>query len=255
MNQVSQGLVYLPINIKKEDYDSLRELYQYASENPDIIAINQTQPHKSNPVLKEILKGDKIPVNIDTLIKENGRNLQPYDLNGPSFVGWYKKEAGAFNGKSVVVLGVGGVGEPIARRIMQEKPKQMILVDVVSKECLAQELSKLGTVRYSRSLKELSLPVGDIVFLNCAGKEGASDETGVKEFLKGYSSPNNIFVDLRPHLEVDIVTYAKKKGWMAFTGHGMNARNDYALLTEIAKITGISIPDFETFKKNVAEAS
>jgi shikimate 5-dehydrogenase len=255
MNQVSPTLVYLPINIKKEDYASLRGLYQYANENPDVIAINQTQPHKSNPVLREFFKDTNIPINIDTLIKDRENKLRPYDLNGPSFVEWFKDEVSRFDGKSVVVLGVGGVGEPIARRIMQEGPKQMILVDVIPKEHLAHDLSKSGDVKYYKHLKDLTLPPGNIVFLNCAGKEGTSEETGADVFLTKYSLANNVFVDLRPQLEIDLVVYAKIEGWKAYTGHGMNARNDYTLLTKIAEVTGIKIPNFETFRKMVADAS
>lgn len=91
-------------------------------------------------------------------------------------------------------------------------------------------------------------------FLNCAGKEGVDDSL-VVEVLKKYGNQNNIFVDLRPHLDIDIVSHAKELGWTSYTGHGMNARNDYTLLTKIAEIINATPPDFSDFKELVAKAS
>ena len=45
--------IYLPVNIKKGDFDSIREVYKLAENEEQIVAINQTQPHKSNPVQKK----------------------------------------------------------------------------------------------------------------------------------------------------------------------------------------------------------
>ena len=53
MNQIDDRFIYLPVNIKKGDFDSIREVYRIAEKEERIIAINQIQPHKSNPVQKE----------------------------------------------------------------------------------------------------------------------------------------------------------------------------------------------------------
>ena len=58
-----------------------------------------------------------------------------------------------------------------------------------------------------------------------------------------------------PHLEIDIVNKAKNLGWKVYTGHGMNARNDYSLLTKISELIGIVPMSFNKFKKLVAKAS
>ena len=42
MNQIDNNFVYLPVNIKKEDWDSIREVYTLAKNDNRIIAINQT---------------------------------------------------------------------------------------------------------------------------------------------------------------------------------------------------------------------
>lgn len=253
MNQVIDELIYLPVNIKKGDIESLKKIYEIAESNELIIAINQTQPHKSNPVLKKMFKDDSIS-NVDALIKDKNGELVPYDLNGPSFVGWFKDEVSGFIGKCVLILGVGGVGEPIARKIILNRPSKLILVDVISKKKLCDELSKYGKVEHSSNLGEIRLDENEIIFINCAGKEGA-DESGTEELLKMFEGRGYVFVDLRPHHQIDIVDKARKMGWKAYTGYGMNARNDYTLLTKIAESIGITPMPFNEFKELVARIS
>ncbi|MCK5084273.1 MAG: hypothetical protein KAQ64_01295 [Candidatus Pacebacteria bacterium] len=253
MNQVIADLIYLPVNIKKDNNDSLKEIYRISESSEQIVAINQTQPHKSNSVLGKWLQDDSI-VNIDALIKDKNKKLVPYDLNGPSFVGWFKDEVGQFQEKCVILLGVGGVGEPIARKVIEEKPSKLILVDIVPKNELCAELSKKGIIEYASGLSEIKLNDNKIIFINCAGKEGV-DESGTNELLMKFKERGFIFVDLRPHLQIDIVEKATKLRWKAYTGHGMNARNDYSLLTKIAELIGIVLMPFDEFKKIVAKAS
>lgn len=63
-------------------------------------------------------------------------------------------------------------------------------------------------------------------------------------------------MDIRPHLDIEIVEEASQRGWDAHTGHGMNARNDYVLLQGIARqIPGATPPSFEEFQRLVARAS
>ncbi|MCK4592524.1 hypothetical protein KAT63_03765 [Candidatus Parcubacteria bacterium] len=253
MNQVIDNLIYLPVNIKKDDNDSLKEIYNISESSEQIVAINQTQPHKSNSVLKEWLRNNSVS-NIDALIKDKNKKLVPYDLNGPSFVGWFKDEVDQFQDECVILLGVGGVGEPIARKVIKEKPSKLILVDIVPKTELCAELSKEGTIEYASSLNEIKLNDKKIIFINCAGKEGVS-ESGTEKLLMKFFKKDYIFVDLRPHLQIDLVKKATKLGWKAYTGHGMNARNDYSLLTKIAELIGIISMPFDEFKELVAKAS
>lgn len=253
MNQVIANLIYLPVNIKKDDYDSLKEIYKISESSEQIVAINQTQPHKSNSVLRKWLQNSSI-TNIDTLIKDRNKKLAPYDLNGPSFISWFRSEVGQFQEKCVVLLGVGGVGEPIARKVIEEKPSKLILVDIVPKNELCVELTKKGIIEYASSLSEIKLNGKKIIFINCAGKEGVN-ESGINELLMKFKEKGCVFVDLRPHLQIDIVEKATKLGWKAYTGHGMNARNDYSLLTKIAELIGIIPISFDEFKELVAKAS
>ncbi len=189
------------------------------------------------------------------MIKDHNKKIQLFDLNGPSFVSWFKDETGFLEGKIVVVFGVGGIGEPIARRINAGKLTELVLVDIVAKDKLKDELSKIGKVIFLRSLKDLEISGHkNIVFINCDGKEGTGDSF-VVEVLEKYGNEGNIFVDLKPYLDIDIVSQAKELGWKSFTGHGMNARNDYTLLTKIAEIIKATPPGFIEFKELVAKAS
>jgi len=253
MNQVSDKLIYLPLNIQKNDFKSLKEIYSIAESNKQIIAINQTQPHKSNRILKEWLNDMSI-TNIDTLIKNQEYKLTPYDINGPSFVDWFIDEVSDFKNKLVIILGVGGVGEPIARKIIHEMPLQLLLIDILDKNELCSELANFGNVKYSSTLRAENLNANEIILINCAGKEG-SDESCVDEILKKYKNKNQIFVDLQPHLKIDIVEKAKQLGWKAYTGNGMNARNDYTLLKKICKVINEKPISFKKFKKLVDNAS
>lgn len=254
MNKIHKNLVYLPINIKKNDFESLKEIYDLSEQNNQIVAINQTQPHKSNSVLKEWFRNKTIPDNVDSLIKDQNNKLTCYDLNGPSFTDWFTEDVSTLKNRSVILFGVGGVGEPIARRIAKEGINSLYLIDINSKDNLAKELSNNTKVTYLEKLNEICLENDSFIFINCTGKEGGNDNSAV-EFLQKYKNMNNIFVDLRPQINIEIVNLAKNLGWDAYTGFGMNARNDYTLLKKISELINIKIPSFEEFKKLVEEAS
>lgn len=255
MNQIDKKFLYLPVNIKKGDMEAIREVYNIAEEDARIVAINQTQPHKSNAVQKEWFKGQRIPDNVDALIKDKYNKLQCYNLNGPSFASWFEDEVSNFSGNKVIVFGVGGVGEPIARIIANSDLECMYLIDIYSKEDLAKELSKNTNVEYVNNLSKVDFNTNSkLILINCAGKEGGDDKE-LKTVIKQLKNMNHIFVDLRPQLNIEIVNVAKEYGWDAYTGFGMNSRNDYVLLQKIQELTGIKIPSFKEFEKLVASAS
>lgn len=253
MNEISEDFAYLPVNVEKENLDFIKEIYDYSESCSQIFAINQTQPHKSNAVMKERFVNDKIK-NIDSLIKNDKGRLEPYNLNGFSFTSWFEDEVDKFYNKTVIVFGVGGVGEPIARRLSELNVRQLCLVDIYSKEKLVEELSNKTKVKYYKSLNNINIDDDNFILINCAGKEGL-DDGEIKKMIEEYSSSKNIFVDLRPQLDIEIVEYAKTKFWKAYTGFGMNSRNDYSLLELIKKYSGITIPSFKEFERLVESAS
>lgn len=260
MNQVLPHFLYVPVNIPKDDLDGLDVFFGAVQDRQDIPAVNITQPHKSSPVLRELYLGDaSSDINVDTLIRNSEGKLEPYDLNSTAFVEWFKDEVGQFQDKSVILVGVGGVGEPIAKKIAAEMPDSLLLVDVADKSDFASNLSETFRlpVTFATSLQatlESTLPE-DVIIINAAGKEGATNESELWELLQKGATRGS-FVDIRPHLDVEIVEEAKQNGWSAYTGHGMNARNDYVLLQGIARqISGATPPSFEAFQELVARAS
>lgn len=256
MNNLFDNLVYQPVDIEKDDYDSLRAVYELSESAPNIVAINQTQPHKSNPVLKEYFKDTKLPTNVDAIVKNENGDLLPYDLNGPSFMGWYKDKVGSFENKTVIVLGVGGVGEPLARAIIKENPHMIYMIDPTDKSDLVDELSTLGNVNYYPDIENINNEaLSDLVLINAAGKEGIDNQQLVEGFLQKFENQNYVFIDLRPHLNIPIVELAIELGWRGYTGHGMNARNDYVLVEKISKLIDVNPPSFVDFQNKVRDVS
>ena len=258
MNRVLPNFLYAPVDILRGEHVEIRAFFDDVRDKRNIVAVNITQPHKSNPVLmQEFSTFDGRPTNIDTLIRNKDGVLIPYDLNAPSFMGWYQDEVGDFNGKTVVLIGVGGVGEPIARRLAEARPTNLVLVDPADKSKLVSQLQKKTQVTYRSSLSGVALPENQtaVVVINAAGKEAASDNSGLYEWLQKAAQVKGIFIDMRPQLKIDIVQQANSLGWRGFTGHGMNARNDYILLEAIARVIGSNPPTFDKFKALVAKAS
>ncbi len=157
----------------------------------------------------------------------------------------------------VVVIGVGGVGEPIARRMARADVAGLVLVDPVDKSTIADRLSAETAVQYREALSNVVLDEihGGVVVINAAGREGALEDSGLYEWLEKITDKAGVFVDLRPHLRIKAVERARSLGWQGYTGHGMNVRNDYVLLEGITVVMGVSLPSFEEFKQLVAAAS
>lgn len=257
MNQALPSFLYVPVNIPKDDLERLNDFFNAVKDNSRIAAVNITQPHKSSPVVRRIFLGDEnTENNVDTLIRNDSGELQPYDLNAPSFVSWYKDEVGEFTGKDVVLVGVGGVGEPMAKAIAKENPNRLVLVDPTDKSYLAEQLQGQFEITYKTTISEVA-PNFDsgVVLINAAGKEGVGDSTGIDDFLENQTQNGSVFVDIRPQLAIEVVERAKQLGWQSYTGYGMNARNDYTLLSGIAKYMGVEPEPFTQFQAQVASAS
>ena len=83
---------------------------------------------------------------------------------------WFINEVSSFKDKTVILLGVGGVGEPIARSIAKEKLRLLYLVDINSKEYLVKELSSDVNVRYFKTLNQISQKGENLIFIVHARK-------------------------------------------------------------------------------------
>lgn len=248
MNQLWPDFIYAPIDIKKNDNESLIKVWKLAKQNPKIVAINVTQPHKSSPVILRMLGSSQ--QNVDTLVKNNSGSLRPLNLNGPSFISWLKSIVEDIAGFSYIILGVGGVGEPIARELATFKPRWIWLIDPKDKHAIAGELP---SSQYVSSLAQVELIEEPSILINSTGKEGAESHNDLLDVFKKYEQL--IYIDLRPQLSIPEVKMAKQLGLKAYTGYGMNTRNDYTLVEIIAKKIGKKPPSFQEFQRLVASAS
>lgn len=258
MNQVLPGFMYVPVNVPKGDHAGLTELFEAVANDPRVVAVNITQPHKSNAVVKAMFAGDEVSeANIDTLIRGSDGAFHPYDRDAPAFMDWYRHDVGAFTGKNVVMVGAGGAGEPIAKLIAAQAPARMILVDPSDKSALATRLNEHAPTDYYTSLASVSPDTlgSNLVVINAAGKQGVDAGSGLASMLSRFAEPGNVFVDIRPQLDLEIVKVADELGWNAHTGHGMNAWNDYVLVCAIAEQMGVEPLSFDEFRAKVAKAS
>jgi shikimate 5-dehydrogenase len=257
MNKSIPGFLYIPVNIKGGDTKELRAVYDIARENPNIIGINHTMPHRSNPVLRELFYRSEEGVgNMAVLVRNGEGELFPYDINGQAFVDGYiyDNKFGTFARKTVVMVGVGGAGESIAIEIAKRKPGEIILIDQKDKHGFIHSLGEVHT-RYYRTIDEFvtnGMVDGDLVVINASG----ADISDANPLQKIFVMREGIFVDIRAQLNLSTVeTAIHDFHWQAATGFAMNSRNDYVLLNRLAKIMTVEAPEFTKFRDYVAEAS
>ncbi len=248
MNSIDANILYLPVNVKKDDDEMLRNIYEFSLNNKQIVCINHTHPHKSNRVLRHLLDIGEGEFNADVVFKDGDRFV-PVDCNGPAFMEFYRNDVGEFTNKNVVILGVGGAGEIIARLISVCKPNCLYLVDIVDKNKLAIDLNKNVTTKYYDNIGKVSVDNNSIVVINCTGLDD-NGSLNLNEFLKNHSSNDNIFVDIRANI-TQAVLNASKYNWHSYTGFGMNYNNGYRILSKLCDFADIEPPSLEMFKKLV----
>lgn len=257
MNELWPELVYLPVNVPAGDLDELGRVYDLAVADEDqIVAVNHTAPHKSNPVLRDRFT---LADHADVLIRPFGDwEIVALDLNGPSFFGWLDQMyPPADRQKAVVVIvGVGGVGTPLARVFARQGCGALLLVEPRDISELKTELGSHVAVDWYRTLEEMPVewPHRPFLVVNCSGKEG-SGIPGIEQLFAGRRDFGDFFCDLRPQLELDTVRAAQAAGWQAYTGEPFNAANDFHLACQIAAAIGRPAPDFVAFRKRVRAAS
>jgi hypothetical protein len=143
----------------------------------------------------------------------------------------------------------------MAKHIAKQHPKQLTLIDPVDKRSLAESLAATPHLLICLQSRPLAT-CRQVPFLSMPPeKEGATEQSQLGTLLEKHTSPDNIFVDIRPQLEVEIVQKAKTFGWQSHTGHGMNARNDYELLLGITRNLHVDPMSFDDFERLVAAAS
>lgn len=172
---------------------------------------------------------------------------------------------GSLDNSEVVLWGVGGVGEPLAAALCKYPLSRLVLVDPHRDLPSLKErfpACEFPIDTYSDvNLDDLPFS-GKVVNINATGKDNPNSSdtpTTIVTYIEEYGKRNpssGVFLDLRPHLDVPLVSHAENSGWMeAYTGHGMNVVNDYALLDGICRYMEVPLPPYETFAEAVRAAS
>jgi|GEM_PF-5435537 len=256
MNQIGDGLAYLPMNIKGGDLETIEDVYRLMATSSQIIAINHTKPHKGNSRMEQFADQNS-PYIADVILKIDGKPTL-MNLNGTAFVDWCKKTLTGFKGKQVVLLGAGGSGGAIAEKIaLEESPKSLHLVDLLPKTELTNRLVGRGVpAKYFQKLTDFRLTSkrDDIVFANCSGMDGVNDPTTIS-FLEEHGAKDNSFVDIETDKKVKTVIAARNLGWRAADGVGMALTNDYKLVTLMNQFHQTGLLTFAQFKKLVDAAA
>lgn len=247
MNRFMRSCIYLPVNVSADDRRLLSSVYQLARKEPRIVGINHTAPHKNNAVLRRIFRLSRNVAVIDVVVRSRAKVFRPLQLNGPSFIRWYE-EVGSLRGRKVLVLGYGGAGEPIARAIALQRPSSIAVMEKRS-GVIPRNLSGISVIHLYNFAE---LPAGDWdVVVNATG----TVPMGLQTLLSQLSRRGRVFIDLRPNARVAIVTTARKMGWRAFTGVGMNIENDYELFRSLARVVSETPVSYQLFEQEVRKVS
>ena len=251
MNELWPSLIYLPLNIAANDLGELHRAYTFAEQAAAVIGINHTHPHKSNPVL--IRRYGKATA--DFLVRTPD-GLQPSDLGGPAFSGWLSSllSPAELAAAAVVIVGVGGIGTPIARSL-SGAVRSLTLIEPGDRSGLVTELCPTQPgLDWCRAIADLvALPSSPLLVINASGKEG-TDLAGLDRILAS-GCPDDRFLDLRPQISLATVDAARAAGWQADGGEGMNLRNDYAMVAALAASAGLPKIGFTHFAELVHRAS
>lgn len=252
MNWLWSNLLYVPVNIKNNDQDELLRVYETAASFGNVVFLNHTIPHKSNPVMRGLF-GD---VRGDYLAR-SGETFHIADGNGKAFVQMARELAGGeldFAEVAVVIVGVGGAGELSARAIIREQPKRLILVDIKDKSILGKELG----AEYYLGIDNIPDLSGEplVIIDSTAHFEDGVQRCVALELVEKYDAIDNVFIDYNMNTEIGAYRHLKSR-----TGVGKEyvVITNYVMVLEIinaAKSVGFELPFItkDVFAHKVAES-
>jgi shikimate 5-dehydrogenase len=247
VNRLLGSLIYVPVNVAAGDREGLREVYRYARAEPRVVAINHAQPHKSSPELRSLVGSSD---RVDFVAREGG-SFRGYDLNGPAFLGWLLTEMPSLDRAAVVLLGVGGAGEAIARAVAARGPAELVLVDPADRSELAASLAETVPTRYAAAPpQDTAAPQRAVVLVNAAGDAGSDAALGS---LAAWQADDRLFADLRVSPPRELLAEARRLGWRAHSGEGMNLHNDHRMLEKLAALAGEKPPTFAALARAAGE--
>lgn len=95
-----------------------------------IRGVNVTAPHKTEVMkyLDEIDKRARLLGSVNTVVNEDGR-LKGYNTDADGFYMSLEKNGISIKGKHVLMIGAGGVAEPVLIRFSEEKPASVTVIN------------------------------------------------------------------------------------------------------------------------------
>lgn len=252
MNWLWPNLLYVPLNIGKENCTGIGAVYRTALKHYNIVFFNHTIPHKSNPVMQEMFG----PGNGDYLIRKEKTFIMS-EGNGQAFVTMASQlmKNDDFTDVTVVLVGVGGAGTLAAKAIRREKnPKRLILVDIENKSGLAAELD----AEFFQKMDDLpDLSGQKLVTIDATAHfEKELQHSVFVDFVKDYDSPENVFIDYNMNTPAEAYQGLKTrcgvgKEYVAITNYIMAQK-----MIQGAASIGVTLPPIskETFDTTVAKS-
>ena len=245
MNCLWTNVIYVPVNIPKDNKEEMEEIYDIADANDNVIFINHTAPHKSNDTMRKRYNKENEDEFGDYLVKTDGR-FRIVDGNGKAFVKMseYMLDVKDFSDVTLIIIGVGGAGTLALRAVEKEKPKRIIMVDLQDKSELA---ALMGAEYYNDIFTDeiTGISESDRVVIMDATSHSVTrlGRSFAYDFIKKYDSPNNFFIDYNMRTKIDEYKDLKTKCAMG-TEYVMWTNFIMAkyILEAAAKI-GVEMPD------------
>ena len=239
MNDLWPNAIYVPCSIDPNDKEELERIYEIVDVYDNIVFINHTVPHKSNPIMLSRYG----PGRGDYLVKKDGK-FSIVEGNGDAFVVMSSDILGTddFSDVIIIIVGVGGAGELALYAIKEENPKRIILVDIKDKTELA---NSVGAEYYSDISKVELGDISDtdrIIVIDATTHHNARDEKAVSyDFVKEHDSEKNVFIDYNMFVDAEAYNDLKTKcaigsEYVAYTNYIMARK-----IIEAAKEYGIEL--------------
>ena len=214
MNWMWPNVLYVPVNIKKDDNSELKRIYELATKYSNIIFFNHSTPHKSNAVMQEMFEGELGNKYGDYVAKSDSEFIID-DGNGAALVEEANKTPYGtldFSKITVVIIGIGGTGMLAALRFYekgvrkdQDGRERLILVDIDDKAQFADEVEAKFYLGIDEILADESLLQrldGEHLIIIDATKEDEEKRTHDAEKLaEKYQNNNNIFIDCNMYVK------------------------------------------------------
>ena len=253
MNDIWPNMVYVPCSISPNNKEEIEKIYEIADANKNIVFINHTVPHKTNPVMLNRYG----PGHGDYLVKNDGK-FSIVEGNGDAFVVMSSDMLGTndFSNVIIIIVGVGGAGELALLAIKEQNPKRIILVDIKDKSVLA---NSEGADYYS-NIEDVDLGnVSDtdrIIVIDATTHHNERDEKAVSYgFVKAHDSEKNVFIDYNMFINEEeykdlITNCAIGSEYVAYTNYIMAKKIIEAAKECGVELASVSKEDFDRIVEN-----